>query len=87
MSHQAFACLMDEDFGVWWDQKIKDGLEQWSMWDAMTCDHTDPSKKAKSPDPLGIPKAYMESCGIFKPIKTSEFDYAASTRWGSLGTF
>ena len=74
MSCQAFGHLMDEGFGMWQDQKIKDSLEQWSKWDVMTCDHADPSKKAKSPDPLGAPIDYMESCGIFKPMKTSKFD-------------
>ena len=34
----------------------------------------DPTKKAKSPDPLGTPTNYMESCHVFKPMKTSEFD-------------
>ena len=67
MSHQAFVHLMDEGFGTWWDQKIKDGLEQWSKQDVMICDHANPLKKAKSLDPLGAPIDYMESCGIFKP--------------------
>ena len=66
MRHQAFAHLMDEDFGMWWDK--------WSKWDVMTYDHANLSKKAKSPDPLGTLIDYMESCGISKPMKTSEFD-------------
>ena len=87
MSHQAFVCLMDEDFGIWWDQKIKDSLEQWSKQYVMTCDHTNPSKKAKSQDPLGTSIDYMESSGIFKLMKTSEFDLCHFYQVGSLGTF
>ena len=87
MRCRAFACLMDEGFSMWWDQKIKDGLEQWSKWDMMTCDHADPSKKAKSPDPLGTPIEYMESCGIFQPMKTSEFELCHFYQMEESGDF
>ena len=87
MSCPAFAPLMDEGFGMWQDQNIKDSLEQWSKQDAMTCDHADPLKKAKSLDPLGTPIDYMESCGIFKPMKTSEFDLCHFYQVGVSGDF
>ena len=64
----AFVHLKDVGFGTWQDQKIKEGHEQWSKQDMMTCDHVDPAKKAKSPDPLGAPIDYMESCDVFKPM-------------------
>ena len=73
--------------GMWWDQKIRDGLEQWCKWDAMTCNHANPTKKAKSPDPLDAPIDYMESCGIFKPMKTSEFDLCHFYQVGESGDF
>ena len=78
---------MDVGFGTWWDQKIKDSLEQWSKWDTMTCDYADPAKKAKSLDPLGTPIDYMENCGIFKMMKTSKFDLCHFYQVGESGDF
>ena len=40
----------------------------------MTCDHVEPNKEAKCPDPLGAPLDYVESCEVFKPIKTREYN-------------
>ena len=40
----------------------------------MTCDHADPCKEVKSPNPLGLPLDYMVSHGVFEPKKTSEYD-------------
>ena len=51
----------------------------------MTCDHTDPTKKAKSPDPLGSPIDYMESCDVFKPMKASKFDLCHFYQVGESG--
>ena len=73
-NHHGFACHMDTDFSVWRDKKISKGLKQWYEWDKMTCNHIDPCKEVKYPDPLGAPLDYMENCDVFKPIKTSEYD-------------
>ena len=67
----SFACHMDVDFSVWRDKKISQGLKEWDEWDKMTCDHAEPCKEAKYPDPLGAPLNDMESCEVFKPIKMS----------------
>ena len=67
------ASLLDKDLSKWQDQKISEGHQQWDIHDKMTCDHTDPCKEAKSPDPIGPPLDYMMSRRIFKPKKTSEY--------------
>ena len=46
------AHLLDEKFGKWWDQMISKGHNEWNMHDTMTCDHADPCKEAKFPDPI-----------------------------------
>ena len=56
------------------DKKISQGLKQWDERDKMTCDHAEPGKEVKCPDLLGMPLDYMESCGVFKSIKMSEYD-------------
>ena len=68
-----FAHCMDTDFSTWRVKKISEGLKQWDEWDKMTCNHADPCKEVKYPNPLGAPLDYMESPSIFKPIKTSEY--------------
>ena len=40
----------------------------------MTCDHMEPSKEAKYPDPLGLPLDYMNSHRVFKIDKMSKYD-------------
>ena len=72
-SHHGFAHRMDADFSAWRDKKISQGLKQYDEWDKMTCDHTEPGKEAKCPDPLGAPLDYMESCKVFKSIKMSKY--------------
>ena len=71
--HMAVHCL-DKDFSEWQDKRISEGFQQWNKHDKMTCDHADPCKEAKSPDPLGLPLDYMVSCGVFEPKKTSVYD-------------
>ena len=63
---------MDVDIGAWRDKKISEGLMQWDERDKMTCDHAEPGKEVKYPDPLGAPLDYMENHDASKPIKTSE---------------
>ena len=86
-SHHGFAHCMDVDFGVWRDKKISEGLKQWGEWDKMTCDHAEPGKEVKYPDPLGAPLAYMESHEVFKPIKMSEYDLCHFYQVGLSGDF
>ena len=78
---------MDTDFSVWRDKKISKGLKQWDEQDKMICDCMDPCKEAKYPDPLGTPMYYMESCDVFKPIKTSEYDLCHFYQVGLTGDF
>ena len=75
---------MDADFGVWRDKKISKDLKQWDEQDKMTCDHADPCKEVKHPDPLGAPLDYIASCNQLKLVSMT---CAASIKWGSLGTF
>ena len=79
------ACLLDKDFGKWWDQKINEDLRQWDEHDKMTCDHTDPCKEVKSPNQLGPPLDYMMRCGVSKPKKTSEYDLCRFYQVGLSG--
>ena len=53
----------------------------------MTCDHADPHKRAKHPDPLGAPITYMESRDASKAIKTSEYGLCHFYQVGTTGEF
>ena len=53
--------LLDKDFGDWHDKRISEDLHERDKCDKMTCDHADPCKEAKCPDPLGLPLEYMVS--------------------------
>ena len=68
------ACLLDKKFGEWLDHMISKGHNGWNMCDMMICDHTDPCKEAKFPDPVGLPLEYVKHCGVFDPKKTNECD-------------
>ena len=61
--------------------------EELVTWDKMICDHTDPTKRAKHPDPLGMSIAYMELQGTFKAIKTSEYGLSCFYQVGTSGDF
>ena len=78
---------MDADFSAWRDKKISQGLKQWDEWDKMTCEHVEPSKEAKCADPLGTQLDYLESCGVFKSIKTSKYNLCHFYRVGLSGDF
>ena len=78
---------MDADFCTWRDKKISKGLKQWDEGDKMICDHADPCKEVKHPNPLGAPLDYMESHNIFKPIKTSEYNLCCFYQVGLTGDF
>ena len=86
-NHYGFACHTDADFGTWHDKKISQGLKQWDERDKMTCDHMEPGKEAKCPDPLGTPLDYMESCRVFKSLKMSEYDLCCFYKVGLSGDF
>ena len=86
-NHYSFACHMDADFSVWRDKKNSEGLKQWNKWKKMTCNHVDPCKEVKYPDPLGTPLDYMERYGTFKPVKTSEYDLHHFYQVGLTGAF
>ena len=55
--------------------------------DKMTCDHVEPSKEAKCPNPLGVPQDYVESHGVFKIDKMSEYNLCHFYQVGLSGDF
>ena len=90
MSRKVIAMTLpaqDIDFGEWRDYMIREGYKEWAKWDKMICNHADPHKRAKHPDPLGAPIAYMESKDAFKPIKTSEYGLCHFYQVGTMGEF
>ena len=68
------AHLLDEKFGKWQDHMICKGHNEWNTHDTMTCDHMDPCKEAKFPDPISLPLEYMKHYRVFNPKKTNEYD-------------
>ena len=85
MSCHSFAHHMDADFSMWRDKKISQGLKQWDERDKMTCDHAEPGKEVKCPDPLGMPLDYMESHRVFESIKMSKYDLCRFYKVGLSG--
>ena len=53
---------------------ISEGRTDWEKHDTMTCDHRDPCKELRYPDPAGPPLDYMKHHGVFKAKKTNEYD-------------
>ena len=72
---------------MWWDEQISQGLKQWDVRDKMTCGHAELGKEAKCPYPLGTPLDYMESCGVFKSDKMSEYGLCHFYQVGLSGDF
>ena len=87
INHCGFACHTDAEFGPWWNKKISQDLKQWDKRDKMTSDHAEPGKDVRCPEPLGMPLVYMESCGVFKSLKTSEYDLCHIYKVGLSGEF
>ena len=82
-----FACHSDVNFSMWQDEQISQGPKQWDKMDKMTCDHAEPGKEAKCPDPLGTLLDYMESHRVFKIGKMSEYDLCHFHQVGLSGDF
>ena len=80
------AHLLDEKFGEWWDHMISKGHNKWNPCDKMTCDHMDPCKEAKFPDPVGPPLEYMSTVESSIPRKPMSMTFATSTKLDSPGT-
>ena len=78
---------MDADFSAWREKKISQSLKQIDEWDKMTCDHVEPGKEVKCPDPLGAPLEYMKSHGVFESIKMSEYNLCCFYRVVLSGDF
>ena len=53
---------------------IGKGCTGWEKHDAMTCDHGDPCKELRYPDPHSPPLDYMKHHRVFKAKKSSEYD-------------
>ena len=68
------AQLLDRNFSMWHDRMISEGHAEWNKCDTMICDHMDPCKEAKFPDPTSPPLDYMKHCGVFKSKKTNKYD-------------
>ena len=68
------AQLLDRNFGMWHDHMISKGHAEQNKRDTMICDHMDPCKEAKFPDPTSPPLDYMKHCGVFKSKKTNKYD-------------
>ena len=41
---------------------------------SITCDHRDPCKELRHPDPAGPPLDYMKYCGVFKAKKSNKYN-------------
>ena len=68
------AWLLDKNFGEWCDCMISKGHTKWNKCDTMICDHVDPCKEAKFPNPASPPLDYMKHHGVFKSRKTNKYD-------------
>ena len=79
------APLLDRNFGEWCDRMISKGHTEWNKHDTMICDHKDPGKEAKFPDPTSLPLDYMKHCGVFKSKKTNKYDLCHFYQVGLLG--
>ena len=84
---QGFVCCSDTNFSMWQDEQISQGLRQWDERDKMSCDHMEPGKEAKCPDPLGAPLDYMESHRVFKKDKMSKYNLCHFYQVGLSGDF
>ena len=79
------AQFLDRNFGKWHDCMINEGHAEWNKHDTMICDHTDPCKKVKFPDPASPPLEYMKHRRVFKPKKTDEYDLCCFYKVGLSG--
>ena len=66
--------LLDKNFSAWHTHMIREGCAGWEKCDTMTCNHGDPCKELRYPDPVGPPLDYMKHHGVFKAEKYNEYD-------------
>ena len=69
---------------------ISEGCTDWKKHDTMTCNHGDPCKELRYPDPAGPPLDYMKHRGVFKAKKTNKYDLSHFYHvelFGDLQTF
>ena len=73
-AHKAIACKAtqksDVQYGNWQDEQIHHGNEDIAQQDKGIYDYANIGKPCKAPDKIGPPLAYMEECGVFKPLDT-----------------
>ena len=82
--------LLDKNFGMWCDRMISEGRADWKKHDTMTCNHGDPCKELRYPDPTGPPLDYMKHHRVFKVKKTNEYNlchFYCIDLFGDLPTF
>ena len=79
------AQLLDRNFSEWCNCMISEGHTEWKKHDTMICDHVDPCKKAKFPNPASLPLDYRKHCRVFKSKETNEYDLCCFYKVGLLG--
>ena len=72
--HHKDAQLLDKNFSAWCVCMISEGCAGWEKCDAMTCNHGDPWKELRHPDPTSPPLDYMKHHRVFKAKKSNEYD-------------
>ena len=82
--HHKDAHLLDKNFSEWHDHMICKGHKDWDTCDKMLCNHMDPCKEGKSPDPVGPSLEYMKYSSIFDPKKTNKYDLCCCYEVGLL---
>ena len=68
------AWLLDKNYGAWCAHIIGKGHADWEKHDALSCDHGDPCKELRHPDPASPPLDYMKHHGIFKAKKSNKYN-------------
>ena len=66
--------LLDKNFGAWHAHMIGEGCTGWEKSDTMTCNHRDPCKELRYPDPTSPPLDYIKYCRLFKAKKSNEYN-------------
>ena len=67
--------FLDKNFGACHAHTIGEGRAGWEKHDAMTCDHGDPYKELRHPDPAGPPLDFMKHHRVLKAKKSNKYDH------------
>ena len=73
-AHKASTCeaahKSNIQYGNWWDEQICQGKEGITQHNKGVNNYANGGKPCKAPDKISPPVAYMEECGVFKPLDT-----------------